>query len=100
MKTDREKLIELTSKAEEQYYNETPVGKISFKTHRAYIADYLISKGVTIPVMCGECKHWYKFDFEETGGECEALGDCVAYFGCYVETEMTDFCNRGERKEE
>lgn len=87
MKTDREnreklKLIKLLSKS--------PVS--ARKTLDDYlllstlgdIADYLISKGSTIPVRCGECKH-YDSPF------------CSQNRRIY---SRDGFCSYGERKEE
>ena len=68
MKTDREKLIEILIEKE---------NGLTFEQ----LADYLISKGVTIPVRCGEC---------EKERECKN----AQYLG------ETGFCSYGERKED
>lgn len=79
MKTDREnreKLIELINEANCKWHNEFASGGIV-----KFISDYLISKGVTIPVRCVEC---------EKERECKN----AQYLG------ETGFCSYGERKEE
>lgn len=79
MKTDRERL--------EEIFREGLVGK----TESAYLADYLISKGVTIPVRCRECKEAERDD--------ESEWYLCHYHGCdYNKGEH--FCSYGERKED
>ena len=90
MTTDREKLIELL---------DTNCGYVD-EMKADELADYLISKGATIPVRCGECKHWCEPRF------CilteRKYGDCIKPLGAYedgIETYEDDFCAYGERKE-
>ncbi len=89
MKTDREKLIEVLKN--------NPYGQYTYEQ----FADYLISKGVTIPVRCGECKHWCEPRIDICGQQ--EYGDCLRPLGAYedgIETNADDFCAYGERKEE
>lgn len=51
------------------------------------IADYLISKGVTIPVMCEQCIHHKESDGFHF---CKALG-------IYSPDDSTFFCKYGKR---
>lgn len=74
MQGDREKLIEWIKTIVHPYFAEE-------------LADYLISKGVTIPARCGECK------YRTRKGECRRLGHPML-------TPQDDFyCKCGERKE-
>lgn len=75
MKTDREKLIELINEANCKWHNEFASGGIV-----EFIAGYLISKWVTIPVMCKDCEK------EQDCKIAQYLGD-------------NGFCSYGERKE-
>ena len=95
--TDREKLIKLLMKSPvsgrktlEDYMLLSTIGDI---------ADYLISKGVTIPVRCGECKHWHPSNARmgDTEEDMQAIGGCVYTRYCRREK---DFCSCGERKED
>lgn len=102
MKTDREKLIELLHEDDEyacvyEHCFTTCNGcKYEFyidndRCWEARLADYLISKGVTIPVRCGECIYMEEA-YEKNGFSiCPASG---------MEIMNTDFCSYGERKEE
>lgn len=59
------------------------------------VADYLLDKGVTIPVRCRDCKHWY-----EAEGVCLKIysdGAVSAYAWQYRHAD--DFCSYGERKD-
>ncbi len=95
MKTDREKLIEWLIECCEVNHCSDTTGKV--RTCTECFADYLISKGVTIPVRCGECKHWNPTDKFNVFGEClKPLGE----YGDAIETDTTDFCSYGERKED
>lgn len=99
MKTDREKLIELVHEALEKCnttlcreceYMEFNNGSCDL-CFEHLAADYLISKGVTIPVRCGECIYMEEA-YEKNGFLiCPASG---------MEIMNTDFCSYGERKEE
>ena len=53
------------------------------------VADYLIAKGVKVPVPCRDCKHWHK-----NGSGC---GWCEAWDGGRFHD---NFCNYGERKDD
>jgi hypothetical protein len=89
MKTDREKLMELAicAKVDWMYdYEETE------KSFCEYIVDYFISKGVTIPVRCGECKYWQDNNGGYPHTECR--------WGKDETPDADDFCSYGERKED
>lgn len=96
MKTDREKLIGLLGGFTTYEYlgddsNEYIDVSLSRRTVE-HLVDYLMSKGVTIPVRCGECKHWAsKHRFCRLHG-LDGYGN--SRFG------ENGFCSRGERKEE
>lgn len=102
--TDKEKMIEWITniKYECRHMDCAKCKAYSFEGEdcQAYlIADYLISKGVTIPVRCGGCVHWCepRIDIcsEQKYGDClRPLGD----YGNYIETNADDFCAYGERK--
>lgn len=94
MKTDREKLIEII-----KMWNKMDIPEEMNLIES--LADVLITQGVTIPVRCSECEHWYEPRFciltERT------YGDCLRPLGAYedgIETYEDDFCAYGERKEE
>ena len=54
------------------------------------IANHLISKGVTIPVRCGECVYW------DDDSRCNApINGLVREY-----TKFDDFCSYGERRED
>ena len=86
MKTDKERL--------EEIFIEGLFGK----TESAYLADYLISKGVTIPVRCGECKYYSK---EPHSCKCELHSKMPDQYGEGFDMQMidVDFCSYGERRE-
>ena len=85
MKTDREFLIEILR-------NEIMLR--SDKDPYEDLADQLISKGVTIPVRCGECR--YKYEPVKCSLWIATEGDKVAF-----RYHGDDFyCKFGERKEE
>ena len=73
----REKLIELI----DQYYSDPRIQ--SFE-------DHLIANGVTIPVRCKDCKHFWE-SFSGTHS-------CKLHKGL-VGTKYDTFCSHGERKE-
>lgn len=107
MKTDREKLIAILDRyfdiGDSYAYNLTRAksafacGTMGFDDFEEFdeetvadIADYLISKGITIPVRCGECIYMEEA-YEKNGFLiCPASG---------MEIMNTDFCRYGERKE-
>ncbi len=74
----REKLIELLS-------------GFSIDTAEAveFVADYLIANGVTIPVRCKDCKHFWE-SFSGTHS-------CKLHKGL-VGTKYDTFCSYGERR--
>ena len=76
-KTMREKLIELLQ-------------KFPFKTVGDH-ADYLIANGVTIPVMCDDCKH---FTEGMAIGMCKRNPDKPI-----IPMPYNAFCSFGERKD-
>ena len=81
--TDREKLIELIKEANLSMWGRSGIS--SAAERRAYLADYLISKGVTIPVRCGECNR--------------RMEDKTCYWwGGRVDDKF--FCSYGERRED
>ena len=85
MKTDREKLTTLLNDFV------CTLASCDKPTCNECIADYLISKGVTIPVRCGECIYMEEA-YEKNGFLiCPASG---------MEIMNTDFCSYGERKKE
>lgn len=85
MKTDNEKLIKWIEESRWIDFQ----GNILTAPARQ-IADYLISKGTTIPVRCGECIYMEEA-YEKNGFLiCPASG---------MEITNTDFCSYGERKE-
>lgn len=91
MKTNREKLIELFNKftfrfTQEEYYS----GKATNERGLEQLADYLISKRVTIPVRCGECKYH---------SESECFHFCHKQ-GVHIPDDSEYYCSYGERKEE
>lgn len=53
-----------------------------------YMVDMLIANGVTIPVLCGECRHFHHDD--------DRLAQHCRIFGAM--TEEDDFCSYGERR--
>ena len=59
-------------------------------------ADYLISKGVTIPVRCGECRYYEKHTQNNYYcGRAEEFSEVITNW-----VEPNDFCSYGERREE
>lgn len=90
MKTDKEKLIELLDHAAEVF-------RFDAWENTDKIADYLIERGVTIPVRCGECKYSKLDPCEEPElKDCPLVWECFLDGNCYAEN---DFCSYGERKE-
>lgn len=76
----REELINLCD-TNNGYVDEVPADKF---------ADYLITNGVTIPVLCKDCKKWLKC--EPSGTSCRVCADTTKIRLPY------DFCSRGERR--
>ena len=107
--TDREKLIEWIREAKELWWGNRHKG-----SKNSYIADYLISKGVTIPVRCGECVHAVPLDrncelnssiymhCNQLRGELEnnVWHKYKKYYKDYSLVDRDDFCSYGERREE
>lgn len=89
MKTDREKLIELLDYV-------TEVFRLDAWENTDKIADYLIKKGVIIPVRCKDCKY-----YGITGDQsCEVHSSTWLDDEYYiVHMEPDDFCSYGERQE-
>lgn len=101
MKTDREKLIEFVNEAHE-YCNTINCiggeecgydGQLYCFEH--LLIDYLISKGVTIPVRCGECKYYFS-DIRKCDLHSEMPDEYSSGFS--FKMEPTDFCSYGERE--
>ena len=95
MKTDREKIADIVC---ENLQNDLCVRHCNGECFQVeIIANHLISKGVTIPVRCGECVHWSPALHHQNGfGEClRPLGE----YGDAIETDANDFCSYGEREE-
>lgn len=98
MKTDRERLTELFDQAHEKCNSINCVYVCSACKYdglnycfEEFLADYLISKGVTIPVRCGECKYCGKYS---------ATGNLYCTHPNGLEFQKKDdFCSYGERKE-
>ena len=81
----REKLIELII--------DSPGLEVLFCTEEEFAknADWLIARGVTIPVRCHECKHWKN----EINGCTEDKRFCD--IGFYM-VHKDGFCSFGQRK--
>ena len=79
----RDKLVELLS----------VVTPLTFDD-RVTLANYLIRKGVTIPVRCKDCKHRIYVDM---GDDIGAIGGCEL-LGCAMQYDA--FCSYGERRTE
>ena len=92
MKTDREKLIELIKEANLSMWGRSGIS--SAAERRAYLADYLISKGVTIPVRCGECRYRYE------PVKCSLFVDMADGVPWFRDHGEDFFCEWGERKED
>lgn len=94
---DREKLIELIREVE---HTCRQVECWDCKTYvledgncqAEAIANHLISKGVTIPVRCGECCYYNE------NGICCCPNAVQSFYGCKV--KETHFCSYGERRED
>jgi hypothetical protein len=100
MKTDREKLIELIEFGLAEWWEEhKKTYDHEDENEIPSIVDYLMSKGVTIPVRCGECKQWNPSNARagNTAEDMQAIGGCE--YSKYLRREK-DFCSYGERKEE
>lgn len=55
------------------------------------LVDYLLDNGVTIPVLCKDCKKWLKVEPSGTG--CRVCADSTRIMLPY------DFCSRGVRRD-
>ena len=84
--TDREKLIELLD-MNCGYVTEMKADEL---------ADYLISKGVTIPVRCSECKFLDVINIQPVYAKCNKTGHI---FELWKEDTREHFCSHGERRE-
>lgn len=95
----REKLIELTDKADTRCRNtvcelcEYHEEGIMCTTYM--IADCLIDSGVIIPIRCGECA--FSTEFKDNGLFEDPANILNCPFHGYV--NKTDYCNYAERKE-
>lgn len=90
MKTDREKLIDILIDG-----NNTMWWVFLDNYQISAFADYLISKGVTIPVRCKDCKKCIVRRLPDLGTIIST--HCNLYRRDVNENE---FCSYGERKEE
>ena len=65
-----------------------------------HLADYLISKGVTIPVKCGECKHFHRALIKTIDGSIPDFGICDHPWFDSDKYDVYDshFCGYGERE--
>ena len=94
MKTDREKLIDLI-------YESGQLGVFASYDSEMRMcerfADYLISKGVTIPVRCVDCKRCFE---KRTKRNNQLMRFCMRMDGNEFQVNANDFCSYGERKEE
>ena len=98
MKTDRERLSELVQEANKEISKRIDLDELTdVETAWLSFADYLISKGVTIPVRCGECKYFDR-SLKFNGGYCTKTESLFLNHEDW--RELNDFCSYGERKEE
>lgn len=82
----RENLIELIRKADkEDHESQTQ------DVHYAFMADFLIANGVTIPVRCKECKYCIDTPASYTNIACSKGVNWRA-------VEPNHFCSYGERR--
>ena len=92
--TDRERLIGVLRFGASQAYS------LDTKEDCEELADYLISKGVTIPVRCGECRYAeHLLNAEGTPYELCNINDETAEYTNNVR-HPNGFCSYGEMKEE
>ena len=101
MKTDREKLIELIEFGLAEWWEEhKKTYDHEDENEIPSIVDYLISKGVTIPVRCWECRYAeHLLNAEGTPYELCNINDETAEYTNNVR-HPNGFCSYGERKEE
>lgn len=89
--TEREKLREVIN----QWLND-PIPFDETFDYGTMLTDYLISKGVTIPVRCGECRyHEQHTQNNYYCGRAEEFSEIITNW-----VEPNDFCSYGERKED
>lgn len=91
MQTDREKLIELIHIWSAM---QLPTDCVSAEAMEKHLADYLISKGVTFPVRCKDCKECIVRTLPDIGTIIST--HCNLYSR---DVNENDFCSYGERKE-
>ena len=96
MKTDRERLEDIIC---ERLQDDICIphcnhGKCSSVKS---FANYLISKGVTIPVRCGECKRCFE---KRTKRNNQLMRFCMRMDGNEFQVNANNFCSYGERKDE
>ena len=89
----REKLIELLDNFQYDLKDYIGNNKAFVVDNHIELADHLIANGVTIPVRCGECKHWMK----DVPGCTEFIGRCE--YGRYMIASI-GYCLYGERRTE
>lgn len=91
----KEKLIKLLYEAKGKSVDAELFEDASYAQQLEIEADFLIAKGVTIPVRCRDCVHWY-----EPEGTCLKIysdGAVSAYAWQFRKPD--DFCSYGERKD-
>lgn len=79
----RERLIDLLEQADGQVNNDIPSLEM--------IADYLIANGVVPVVMCKDCKHYKKINYDD-----------ISQNTCEITTKRQqpyDYCSYGERRD-
>ena len=87
----REKLIKLLMECFPDNLKQQMSGnKISTTIKQGNIADHLIANGVTIPVLCQNCKHHDTYTCPENRVWCK-------YLRRYM--KLDGYCSYGERKE-
>lgn len=98
--TDRERLIELIETARKEMKKEEFSCDLA---RNSFIAEYLITNGVKIPVLCRDCVHAVEIEkdyirnlFIDGTKQCE-LGRGDPCFG-YPIISNDGFCDSGERR--
>jgi hypothetical protein len=84
MAETREKLVELIARAKRSMWGKNGLSSELARNH--YMAEQLITNGVTIPVRCKDCKYFYM-------GRCSHAAN-----GWLPSRKDNDFCSYGERR--
>lgn len=105
--TDRERLVALIESAHEEYESfceETPYCNVCKLDNvkdclSDFIAERLISNGVTLPVRCGECKFGmdYEFGCGNIHFACVDIED-DGFIRFASAVDRDEYCGRGERR--